>query len=171
MNKGSIYVFFAILYLSSSCKNEITSVTPQSNSDSSSVVDSTNIQPTLAMENSFQSEPGLFKMIRENYPDQLIDSINYLVIPIVSGCSCSLLSFEEIDSHLTAFKSNQDVQTFWLIKGEDDEYVKDIAKKYPNHVLLPPPTREFKEYGLFQNSNLIFEIADGSKITNWLSVE
>lgn len=118
----------------------------------------------------FVSEPGLFKMIDENYQNEMTTERSILVIPVVSGCSCSIVGFEELDSHVNTFKSQESITTYWLLKGEDQAYSEKIAKYHPEDIELIEPKRSFQEYGLFQSSNLLFELRNNSEIVRWTSV-
>ncbi|MBI3134166.1 MAG: hypothetical protein HYZ14_05760 [Bacteroidetes bacterium] len=96
---------------------------------------------------------------------------SFLVISVVSGCNCGLVSFEKVDSHLTAFKSGSDATTFWSLKGENATYSSKIAKHSPGYIELAKPKRAFEEYGLFQSSTLIFELRNNSEIVRWISFD
>ena len=160
-------ILFTSAVLTTACNGEIDS---KKSTEISNDVDS-----NLVVENDtikkFASEPGLFKMIRENYLDIMKTDHSYLVITLVSGCNCNFVSFETIDTNYRAFRAGDEAPGYWILKGESEEYSKKIVKYYPNDVELNKPKRNFEEYGLFQSATLIFEIRDNSEMVRWISFD
>ena len=119
----------------------------------------------------FVGEPGLLKMVRENYLDVMAGETSFLIIPFVVEPSCGLVSFEAVDSQLRIFRSGIDSPGYWLLKGKNETYSSKIAKNFPDDSEIAPPKRPLEDYGLFQSSTLIFELRNNSEIVRWISID
>ncbi|MBI3134168.1 MAG: hypothetical protein HYZ14_05770 [Bacteroidetes bacterium] len=175
MNKSYLHVVAIWCWLAlNACGSPQHESAPESQPDTTAETSVDTITQQCAVQDTvekFSSEPGLFKMIQENYLDEMTDSVSILVLTVVSGCTCGLTSYEKLDSHLTVFRADKDYKAFWLLKGEDSNYSKKISKYHPGDQELEQPKRAFQEYGLFQNSSFLFEIHNRTKIADWVVID